>query len=98
MHYDIKPKKSYADFVKVTNEQKPYKNSKSWPLGFREYSQKHFVLRDDGTIDIFYGNRAARERGEECEKLDLSNWMRKRHLATVHPNNTVSFNALYCIS
>ena len=92
MHYDIQGRKSYADFIKTTEGVKPYKNSRSWPLGLRKYSQKHFVLREDGTIDIFFVNRKTRELVEKKVDDSHSDWVRKRNLATVHPNNTVSFN------
>lgn len=99
MNDDIKPFKSYDDFMKVTREQPPYRGTtNAYPLGNRKYSQRHFRVKDNGEINIFYANRTNVDAWEVGKQDTLKReYERKmdygeRRLATVFPDNSIQIS------
>lgn len=92
--YDIPHYKSYEDFKKRMEGMAPYKGSKSWPLGSRRYSKRHFVLRETSHgqhVDVYYVDRITRE-GIEAGNSNISpEYTKRRHLVSVYPDDTVVF-------
>lgn len=89
MFYDVMGI-SYEKLKKQIETTKPYRGSKdAYPLGYREYSDRHFRAREDGTFDIFYCDRTKRDALEKGEIE--AGWVGRRHLATLHPNNDLEF-------
>jgi hypothetical protein len=88
--YDVRGFSSHADFV---NGHLPYKGElKSYPLGDRRYSARHFRVRDDGRVDIYYLHRGMQDRFEKGELPESdTNWIKRRLIASVFPDNTVEF-------
>lgn len=96
--FDIYPRRNYQDFLNQRALDKPYKDSNGvYPLGDRKYSMRHWRWRDDGSIDICYTNRQTRDKHERGEISPHSDWVHKRRLATVHPDNTVEFHNIHGI-
>lgn len=95
MFWDVCRRTSYDQFIEQTQREKPYRDSnKAYPLGDRKYSSRHFRVRDNGSIDIYYITRESQdayERGEEV-RTNYETWHKRRKLATVHPDNTVEFH------
>ena len=91
MFYDIYPYKSYEDFLK--HKEAPYQGTVNvFPLGSRRYSARHWRLRDDGRIDIYYATRTTTDRVEKGEGEPRHDaWIKRRRLASVYPDNTVEF-------
>ena len=96
MFWDIHRRSSYEQFIEQARMEKPYRDSnKAYPLGDRKYSSRHWRMREDGSIDIYYINRGAQdqfENGKEA-RTNYQQWHTRRKLATVHPDNTVEFHS-----
>ena len=46
---------SYNKLIEHTKKVKPYKDSNgAYNLGYRKYTNRHFRVREDGVIDIFF--------------------------------------------
>ena len=88
--YDVRTCSSHEDFLKGHT---PYKGSlKSYPLGDRRYSARHFRVRYDGRVDIYYLHRATQDRFERGEIPESDRkWLERRLIASVFPDNTVEF-------
>lgn len=89
MFHDIK-RVSYHRLLEITKNQKPYaKSSNAYPLGAREYSDRHFRVNDDGTFDCYYSNRII---GDDIQRgvKQARYWDAK--FATIYPDNSMSFN------
>lgn len=88
---------TYDKMVERTKTIKPYRGGvgNAYPMGWREYSARHFRANKDGSFSIFYKNRESVdvvESGnfkEGWDKESLTKWVDRQHLATVYPDNTV---------
>jgi hypothetical protein len=83
--YDVN-KMEYKDYEKRVKDYKPYRGTtNAYPVGARRYSARHFVMRDDGVVEVYYaGLPYKKERQERGEPL--------APLLYIHPDNTVEFN------
>ena len=89
MFYDVN-RVTYEKLRKIVSEQKPYANTTNvYPLGAREYSNRHFRLREDGSMDCFYSNRTTRDEVETGVRVEKP-WDTK--FATIYPDNTIVLN------
>ena len=87
---------TYDKMVERTKTIKPYRGglSNAYPMGWREYSRRHFRANKDGSFSIYYKNRETVdvvESGnfkEGWDKESMIKWVDHAHLATVYPDNT----------
>ena len=87
---------TYDKMVERTKTVKPYRGGlgNAYPMGWREYSRRHFRANKDGSFSIYYKNRESVdvvESGnfkEGWDKESLTRWVDRQHLATVYPDNT----------
>jgi len=88
MFYDIK-RVNYAQLADRVAKTKPYAGTTNvYPIGAREYSDRHMRLQEDGSFVCFYSNRKQVDeisKGERPEKV----WHQK--FATIYPDNTIEF-------
>lgn len=86
MFYDI-PKLNYADMVE--RAKKPYRGSNASPLGWREYSARHFrPLKDEEGFSIHYCSRTVMDEIESNTAKHAS-W--HKPFAIARPDNTIEF-------
>ena len=88
--YDIH-RISYEFLVNRVKSSKPYRNSgNAYPLGFREYSARHFRALDDGSFSIWYLHR---EMGDKLDKGEVTEgwYTNKKPLGIVRPDNSFEF-------
>ena len=88
--YDIS-KINYESLANQVKNSKPYRNSgNAYPLGYREYSARHFRALDDGSFSIWYMHRESSDaviRGDE-----INAWYKdKKPLGVVRPDNSFEF-------
>ena len=89
MFYDIR-KVNYAKLLHKTQTEKPYAgSSNAWPIGSRDYSARHFRMREDKSFDCFYTNRTGLDEIEKGNKK-IHQWGDNK-FCTIHPDNTMSF-------
>jgi hypothetical protein len=82
MFYDI-PKMNYANMVE--RAKKPYRGSNATPLGYREYSARHFrPLQNEEGFALYYRHREVLD--------DVKDPDNKKAFAIVRPDNTIQFN------
>lgn len=87
---------TYDKLVERTKSIKPYRGglNNAYPMGWREYSRRHFRANKDGSFSIYYKNREqvdVVESGnfkEGWDKESMIKWVDRAHLATVYPDNT----------
>ena len=87
---------TYDKMVERTKTVKPYRGglNNAYPMGWREYSRRHFRANKDGSFSIYYKNRESVdvvESGnfkEGWDRESLTRWVDRQHLATVYPDNT----------
>lgn len=88
--YDIS-KISYESLTNKVKNSKPYRNSgNAYPLGYREYSARHFRALEDGSFSIWYLHR------EFSDKIQIGGvtegwWRDKKPLGVVRPDNSFEF-------
>lgn len=88
--YDIN-KISYESLANQVKNSKPYRNSgNAYPLGYREYSARHFRALEDGSFSIWYLHR------EFSDKIQVGGvtegwWRDKKPLGVVRPDNSFEF-------
>lgn len=88
--YDIN-KISYESLANQVKNSKPYRNSgNAYPLGYREYSARHFRALEDGSFSIWYLHR------EFSDKIQVGGvtegwWRDKKPLGIVRPDNSFEF-------
>jgi len=89
MFYDIR-RTSYASLMDVVNTNKPYAGTtNAYPLGAREYSERHFRLQGDGTLVCYYANRKQVDAVIEGTVKERT-WYEK--FATIYADNTIEFD------
>lgn len=82
--YDVS-KMEYKDYEKRVKDYKPYRGTNAYPVGARRYSARHFVMRDDGVVEVYYiGLPYKKQKEEEGNPITP--------LLYIHPDNTVEFN------
>lgn len=79
---------SYNALIQHTKKVKPYKGTNgAYNLGYRKYSDRHFRVRDNGVIEVFFSHmpyvKNKIEKGENLYGLG------SRHLANIHPDNSI---------
>lgn len=87
---------TYDKMVERTKTIKPYRGGldNAYPMGWRQYSRRHFRANKDGSFSIYYKNRESVdvvESGnfkEGWDRESLTKWVDRQHLATVYPDNT----------
>ena len=90
--YDIWKRDSHAQFV---NQGAPYaRTTNVFPLGSRRYSSRHFRVRDDGRVDIYYAHRTTVDDYERGKLNYDASWLERRLIASVYPDDTVEFKNL----
>jgi hypothetical protein len=88
MFYDIK-RVNYAQLIDSVSKTKPYAGTTNvYPLGAREYSDRHMRLQEDGSFVCFYSNRKQVDEISKGQKEEKS-WHKK--FATIYPDNTIEF-------
>jgi hypothetical protein len=88
--YDIS-KISYESLANQVKNSKPYRGSgNAYPLGYREYSARHFRAMDDGSFSIWYLHREYSDKIEQGEVLE-GWWRDKKPLGVVRPDNSFEF-------
>ena len=82
---------SYNALIEHTKKVKPYRDSNgAYNLGERRYSDRHFRVRDDGVIDVFFSLMAnVKRKIEEGEDLYGRH---SRRLASIHPDNSIEIH------
>lgn len=88
--YDIN-RISYESLANKVKNSKPYRNSgNAYPLGYREYSARHFRALDDGSFSIWYMHR---EMSDKLGKGELKEgwYADKKPLGIVRPDNSFEF-------
>jgi hypothetical protein len=78
---------SYKQLIEHSQKVKPYRDSEgAYNLGERRYSDRHFRVRDNGVISVFFSYmQNVRHRIEQGE----SEYTTGRHLANIHPDNSM---------
>ena len=80
---------SYNGLIEHTKKVKPYKDSNgAYNLGYRKYSDRHFRVREDGVIDIFFSYMAS-VKAKIRDGEDLYDARNSRHIASIHPDNSI---------
>lgn len=88
--YDIN-KINYESLVNKVKNSKPYRGSgNAYPLGYREYSARHFRAMDDGSFTIWYLHREFSDKIQQGE-VDNGWWRDKKPLGVVRPDNSFEF-------
>jgi hypothetical protein len=79
---------SYNGLIEHTKKVKPYKDSNgAYNLGYRKYSDRHFRVREDGVIEIFFSYMSSvKAKIRDGEDLYARGG---RHLANIHPDNSI---------
>lgn len=79
---------SYNGLIEHTKKVKPYKDSNgAYNLGYRHYSNRHFRVREDGVIELFFSDMSnVKRKIQEGEDLYGRHG---RHLANIHPDNSI---------
>ena len=90
-YYDVS-KVSYNKLLKITQMEKPYANTKAYPLGERRYSRRHFRQREDGAFTLHDWNLndwnlKAAEKDEVNAKAIGPQYV----AAVVHPDNSFEY-------
>jgi len=82
--YDVS-KMEYKDYEKRVKTYKPYRGTNAYPVGDRRYSARHFVMKDNGVVEVYYtGLPYKKEKEKEGNPITP--------LLYIHPDNTVEFN------
>jgi hypothetical protein len=90
MFYDVK-KTNYEALKKRTQTIKPYRGSDAFPLGFREYSDRHFrPLKDEEGFALYYADRQVIDQTIKLGHLDNSRYWRTP-FAIVRADNSIEF-------
>ena len=88
--YDIN-KISYESLANKVKNSKPYRGSgNAYPLGYREYSARHFRALDDGSFSIWYMHREFSDKIQQGEVIE-GWWRDKKPLGIVRPDNSFEF-------
>jgi hypothetical protein len=82
--YDVN-RMEYKDYEKRVKDYKPYRGTNAYPVGSRRYSARHFVMRDDGVVEVYYSGLPYKKQKEK-EGNPIT------PLLYIHPDNTVEFN------
>jgi len=79
---------SYNGLIEHTKKVKPYKDSNgAYNLGYRKYSDRHFRVREDGVIELFFSYMSSvKAKIKDGEDLYARGG---RHLANIHPDNSI---------
>ena len=86
---------TYEKMLLTVKTSKPYRgsNGTAFPMGYREYSDRHFRICEDGSFRIYYSNRLGIDEILKKEKTEgVGCNFDHIHLATVYPDNTVEIN------
>ena len=85
---------SYESLANKVKNNKPYRDSgNAYPLGYREYSSRHFRALDDGSFSIWYMHR---EMSDKLGKGELTEeyYADKKPLGIVRPDNSFEFTEI----
>jgi hypothetical protein len=89
---------TYQSLAHRAKHLPPYASTTNvFPLGQREYSHRHYRVNDDGTFDIYLGNRGVVDKvlaGDHlCEKNSeqMESYVFRSRIARIHPDNSIEF-------
>ena len=89
MFYDI-GKMNYDTLKKITQVTAPYRSSNAYPLGHRNYSDRHFrPLKDEDSFALYYGDRRAVD--EIIKKKGVATRLSHTPFAIVSADNSIEF-------
>lgn len=78
---------SYKQLIEHTQKVKPYKDTNgAYNLGYRKYSDRHYRVRNDGVIEVFFSYMGSVKTRIAQNEFDTT-----RHLANIHPDNSIEF-------
>jgi hypothetical protein len=91
MAFDDVRNVSYNALIEHTQKVKPYRDSNgAYNLGARRYSDRHYRVRDNGVIDIFFSYmQNVKSKIKEGEDLYARHG---RHIASIHPDNSIEIH------
>jgi len=87
MAYNDIGKVSYARLKREMEMDKPYANTKAYPLGERRYSRRHFRQREDGAFTLHDWNLKSAEKDEMNHSAIGPQYVS----AIVHPDNSFEY-------
>jgi hypothetical protein len=89
MFYDIS-KTNYETLKKRSQTSKPYRGSDAFPLGYREYSDRHFrPLKDEEGFALYYGDRQVVDEASKQGGVVTREW--QMPFAVVRADNSIEF-------
>jgi hypothetical protein len=91
MAFDDVRNVSYKALIEHTQKVKPYRDSNgAYNLGARRYSDRHYRVRDNGVIDIFFSYmQNVKNKIKDGEDLYARHG---RHIASIHPDNSIEIH------
>jgi len=78
-------KLNYEDYMHIV-KRGPYRGTEAYPLGSRRYSYRHFIVTDEGVVQVWYGHLRSCDTFRK-HKVG-SSYLAFRHLLNVYPDNT----------
>ena len=92
MFYDIS-KTNYETLKKRSQTIKPYRGSDAFPLGYREYSDRHFrPLKNEEGFELYYADRQVIDQTIKAGNLQMDNARYWRNpFAIVRADNSIEF-------
>jgi hypothetical protein len=89
MFYDVS-KVNYETLKKRTQTWKPYRGSDAFPLGHRNYSDRHFrPLKDEDGFALYYADRQAIDETIKAGNTNSRYW--RTPFAIVRADNSIEF-------
>jgi hypothetical protein len=80
-------KLNYQDYIRIA-KQGPYRGTKAYPVGNRKYSARHFIITDEGVVQVWYHNL---QTAETFRKTKVPPYIVNAHLLNIYPDNTFEF-------
>ena len=77
---------SYPTLSKIVKNGRPIRGTNAYPLGNRKYSDRHFVVREDGAFEVWFTNLSYKQLEEKNTRTDEKGPV---PLAVIHPDNTM---------
>ena len=77
---------SYPTLSKIVKNGRPIRGTNAYPLGNRKYSDRHFVVREDGAFEVWFINLSRKQQKETNVQTGEGG---PKPLAVIHPDNTM---------
>lgn len=81
-------KLNYEDYIRITKKG-PYKGTQAYPVGSRRYSSRHFIVTNEGVVQVWYGHLKTCDMYRK-HKVGSAH-IGTHHLLNVYPDNTFEF-------